>query len=169
MYNLKNLDPIHKEALDNVTELLQMFMERQEKLRQMLKGKIPFEKCETDGHAQSERTNNAIIINYIQWVRYFMWGNSPEEAYIKTKNITRWIWGVNTGPHIYPWTKETLKIEDNQLTQYGALRYNDLVHQILDLCVPVQSKGLFELMNENYGSITLDNAIELMKKEMKEL
>jgi hypothetical protein len=170
MYNLKNLDPIHKEALDNATGLLKMFMERQEKIRQMLKGKIPLEKCETGGHAQSERTNNAIIIDFIQWIRYFMWGNSPEEVGIKVKNINRWVWTANTsGPHIYPWTKETLKIEDDQLTQYGALQYKDLIHQILDLCVPARPKGLFGLIDGNYGSITLDNAIEEMKKEMGEL
>lgn len=98
-----------------------------------------------------------------------MWGNSPWEVGIKIKNINRWIWTADTGPRIYPWTKETLKIEDNQLTQYGALQYKDLVHQILDLCVPARPRGLFGLMNENYGSITLDNAIELMKKEMREL
>lgn len=171
MYNLKNLDSIHKEALDNVTGLLQAFMERQEKLRQMLKGKIPLEKCETGGHAQSEKTNNAIIINYIQWVRYFMWGNSPEEVRIKTQNvINRWVWTAgDAGPVIFPWTKETLKIDDSQLTQYGYLPYKAVVHQILDLCVPARPKGLFGLVDGNYGSITLDNIIEAMKKEMGEV
>lgn len=170
MYNLKNLDPIHKEALDNVTGLLQAFMERQEKLRQMFKGKILLEKCETGGHAQSERINNAIIINFIQWVRYFMWGNSPEEVGIKIKNINRWIWVAGDAePHIYPWTKEILKIDDSQLTRYGTIRYKDLVYQILDLCVPSRPKGLFGLMDGDYGSITLDNTIEVMKKEMGEV
>ena len=171
MYNLNNLDPIHKEALDNVTGLLQSFMERQEKLRLMLKGKIPLEKCETGGHALSEKTNNAIIINYIQWVRYFLWGNSPEEVRIKTQNvINRWVWNAgDAGPGIFPWTQEALKINDSQLTQYGHLPHRVLVHQILDLCIPPRPRGLFGLVDGDYGSITLDNTIESMKKEMGEV
>lgn len=168
MYNLKNLDPIHKEALDNVTRLLQSFIERQEKLRQMIKGKIPLEKCETGGQVQSEKTNNAIIINYIQWVRYFMWGNSPKEVRIKTQNVINH-WGWSPNPTIFQWTKETLKIDDSQLAQYRCLPYKAIVHQILDLCVPPRPRGLFGLVDGNYGSITLDNVIEVMKKEMGEV
>lgn len=178
LYNLKNLDPIHKEALDNVTELLQAFMERQGKLRQMIKGKIPFQEYANVGDVKSEIAHNSIIINFIQWVRYFMWGNSPEEVGIKIKNINRWTWVASettsslageAGPVIFQWAKETLKIDDSQLTRYECLPYKAVVHQILDLCVPPRPGGLFGLMDGNYGSITLDNAIELMKKEMREL
>lgn len=98
-----------------------------------------------------------------------MWGNSPEEVRIKTQNvINRWVWVAgDAGPAIFQWTKEALKIDDSQLTQYGAIRYEDLVYQILDLCVPARPRGLFGLTDGNYGSITLDNVIELMKMEMR--
>lgn len=168
MYNLKNLDPIHKEALDNVTELLQVFMERQEKLRQMLKGRIPLEKCETGGHAQSERINNALIITCIQWIRYFLWGNSPEVVRIKTKSLNRWYWNNTTdGPKIFPWAEDVLKIDTTELNRYGCMPYKKVVNHLLNIIIPKRTGGLFGLMDGDYGSITLEDCVRKMKEEME--
>ena len=174
MYNLKNLDPQHREALDKITELLQSFMERQEMLRLMISGKQPLEKCESIGQAQSERTNNRTIINFIQWVRFFIMGNSPEEVSIKTNNsINRWTWSplfYNT-ISIYPWTEETLMIKVDQQVEhkvlYKSISPRSLVQYVLNLCTPEKPHGLFGLMDGNYGSITLDNAIESIKRQME--
>ena len=115
MYNPKTLDPIHKEALDRATELLQAFMERQEKLRQWSKQTSEW---------NDERNNNALIITCIQWIRYFLWGNSPEVVEIKTKTLNRWIWNNTTGgPVIFPWAEDVLKIDTTELNQYGRMPY----------------------------------------------
>ena len=178
MYNLKNLDPQHREALDKITEILQSFMDRQEMLPLMISGKQPLERCESIGQAQSERTNNRIIINFIQWVRYFIMGNSPEEVGIKTNHsINRWTWHplYHNTISIYPWAEETLMIKDDQLVEcksispvrYISISPRSLVQYVLNLCTPKKPRGLFGLMDGNYGSITLDNAIELMKREME--
>ena len=170
MYNLKNLDPQHRETLDKITELLQSFMERQERLRLMISGKQPLERCESIGQAQSERTNNRIIINFIQWVRYFIMGNSPEEVGIKTNHtINRWTWHplYHNTISIYPWAEKTLMIKDDQLAECKFISPKSLVQCVLNLCTPEKPHGLFGLMDGNYGSITLDNAIELMKSEME--
>lgn len=159
MYNPKTLDPIHKEALDRATELLQAFMERQEKLRQWSKQTSEW---------NDERNNNALIITCIQWIRYFLWGNSPEVVEIKTKTLNRWIWNNTTGgPVIFPWAEDVLKIDTTELNQYGRMPYKKMVNHLLNIIIPKRTGGLFGLIDGDYGSITLEDCVRKMKEEME--
>lgn len=168
MYNPKTLDPIHKEALDHATELLQVFMERQDKLRQMINGKIPFDDFVLDCYATSERNNNSLIITCIQWIRYFLWGNSPEVVRIKTKSLNRWCWNNTiSGPKIFPWAENTLKIDADELNQYRCMSYKKIVNHLLNTIIPKRTGGLFGLMDGDYGSITLEDCVRKMKEEME--
>lgn len=160
MYNPKTLDPIHKEALDHATELLQVFMERQENLRKWRKQTSEW---------NYERNNNALIITCIQWIRYFLWGNSPEVVRIKTKSLNRWSWNNTTdGPVIFPWAEDTLKIDATELNQYGCMPYKKIVNHLLNIIIPKRTGGLFGLIDGDYGSITLEDCVRKMKEEMGE-
>lgn len=159
MYNPKTLDPIHREALDHATELLQTFMERQEKLRRTHN--------DTTSEIISERNNNALIITCIQWIRYFLWGNSPEVVRIKTKSLNRWAWNnAISGPKIFPWVKDVFKIDNSELDQYGHITHRGMIEHLLDIIIPKRTGGLFGLMDGDYGSITLENCVRKMKEEM---
>ena len=161
IYNPKTLDPIHKEALGRATELLQAFMWRQEMLRQWRKQKSEW---------NYERSNNAKIITCIQWIRYFLWGNSPEVVRIKTKSLlNHWSWNNTTdGPLIFAWAEYTLKIDATELNQYGCMPYKKIVNHLLNIIIPKRTGGLFGLLDDNYGSITLEDCVRKMKKEMEE-
>ena len=170
MYNLDNLDPYHKEALDRATNLLQTFMERQEKLRQMINGKIHFDDFGPVWSATSERNNNALIITCIQWIRYYLWGNTKEEVAIKTGNrLYWWCWDNSTsGPGVAPWAREVLEIDKGMLDGYGYTTYRKLMHRLLDIVIPKRTGGLFGMLDGDYGSITLEECVRKMRKEMKE-
>ncbi len=159
MYNPKTLDPIHKEALDHATELLHVFMERQENLRKWRKQTSEW---------NYERNNNALIITCIQWIRYFLWGNSSEVVRIKTKSLNRWSWNNTTsGPKIFPWAEDVLKIDIADLNQYGCMSYKKIVNHLLNIIIPKRTGGLFGLIDGDYGSITLEDCVRKMKEEME--
>ena len=174
MYDLNSLDSHHKEALDRATNLLQIFMERQEKLRHMINGKIPFDESEPKWRegwgATAERNNNSLIITCIQWIRYHLWGNTKEEVAIKTGNrLYWWCWDNSaSGPGVAPWAREVLGIDDCVLDDYGYTTYRKLMHRLLDIVIPKRTGGLFGMLDGDYGSITLEECVGKMRKEMKE-
>ena len=158
IYNPKTLDPIHKEALNHTTELLQVFMERQEELRQLSKQASEW---------NYERNSNVLIITCIRWIRYFLWGNSPEVVRIKTKSLNRWCWNNTiSGPKISPWVADVLKIDKDELDYYGFITYKKLINHLIDIIIPKRTDGLFGLMDGDYGSVTLEDCVRNMKKEM---
>ena len=174
MHDLKNLEPRHREAMDNVTELLQAFMERQEKLRQ--ENKILSRDYSFDGNEiHAERTYNKIIINLIQLIRYFLMGYSPEEVGNKLKNtfieykysmkISQWFW--NASVKIYPYAKNIIRLDEYKINTLGYINCKDLIFHILDICIPKYG-GIFSMaIDENYDSIALDYAVGLIKKEIE--
>ena len=177
MYDLRHLDPIHREALDNCTELLQCFMERQNDLRKQLKDAWHRKDYhQTSGELQSEKSSNANIVKYIQFVRYHLQGCDKKQVAIKTNHeITEWnLRAEYGGPRLHDYAIEKLNPSRDRLYhvqfQYGGFQdyytitYRNLVLTILDKVIPPrESNGIFGLMDENpnkaYGSITLEAAV----------
>ena len=163
MYDENTLDPEHKEALSNTTKLLQEFINRQEKLRKMSKSHEYYNnKLQYD----SERNQNTLIINAIQWIRYHLWGNSLGVINNKTNNFFhRWRFKetYSGGPTIYQFAKEALSIDDDLLLPVGTtdsrkyITYKNLMLSIMNKCFPKEPGGIFTVMNDYKYSITLHN------------
>lgn len=156
-------DPEFKEALDNTTALLQKFIDRQQKLREMAKS---HEYYNNGFQYDSEKNQNSLIINTIQWVRYHLWRNSIEVIDIKTNRFfNRWRFKekCSAGPTIYQFAKEALSIDDNLLLPVGPedprkyITYKNLVLSIMNKCFPKEPNGIFAVMNDYKYSIILHN------------
>ena len=154
MFNLKNLDPVHRETLDKVTNLLQQLIDRQMILRQAIK-----ENREVDSpNPPGELSHNRDIMRYVQWVRYWLMGNSEEEVSIKTNHlIRRWSFRSDgTGVQLYPFISRLLGCDTGQ-NEYITLKSRKLIEYIMELCFPSTHQSLFSLKDGNYGSVILDD------------
>ena len=161
--HMDHMDRETEEALDNTTELLQEFINRQEKLREMSKS---LEYYNYRLQYDSERDQNAVIINAIQWIRYHLWGNSIEVINNKTNNrFKRWKFKETyiSGPTIYQFAKETLSIDDDLLLPVGSkdprkyITYKNLILCIMNKCFPKEPTGIFAVINDYTYSIILHN------------
>lgn len=163
IYDETHMDRETKEALDNTTKLLQEFIDRQQKLREMAKS---HEYYNNGFQHDSEKNQNSLIINTIQWVRYHLWGNSIETVDIKTNRFFhswRFRETYSAGPTIYQFAKEALSIDDDLLLPVGPkdsrkyITYKNLVLSIMNKCFPKEPSGIFAVMNDYKYSITLHN------------
>ena len=167
MRETKVSDPEFEEALEKCTELLQKFINRQQQLRLMIEGKIPRE--DDVAKLTTEKLSNSVIINYIQWVRYHLWGNSDEVIDMKTDNLVkRWMW-IYGSLQLSLWSVEALGIEDQvmKMNQNMFVWPEVLIECIIKLISPQRSNSIFGgLMNGNYGSINLEHEIGRMRDKM---
>ena len=154
MFDLKNLDPVHRETLDKITNLLQQLIDRQLILKRAIK-----EKGEVDSpDPLVELSHNRDIMRYVQWVRYWLMGNTEAEVGIKTNHlIRRWSFRYwKTGVQLYPFISRLLGCDTGR-NECITLKNSKLVECIMEACFPPTHQSIFSLKDGNYGSVILDD------------
>ena len=163
MYNLKNLDPMHKEVLDNATELLQAFIDRQHQLRKLIK---------ENGRSENvtyEQNYNANVISFVQWVRYHLWGNDDKTIENKTQ-ITPWKFHASVlCPGSYcikrsPFACNILGID----SPIDSITAREIVEAILKIITPHRETSIFAIDEHVTGSIILETELDRIKKKIND-
>ena len=163
MYNPKTLDPQYKEALDNATELLQKFIDRQCYLRKLVKEKG------RSAEIIGEQYVNIGIIPFIQWVRYHFWGNDDTTIINKT-NITRWTFTANAEYSSYyihqsPFACDALGFDRNTF----KVSATEIVEAILNIIIPKREHSIFAVDDQITESINLKYELDRIKSKIYDL
>lgn len=168
MYNINTVDPAHKEAYEKMTTLLQVFMNRQIQLKELNRG-------QTDPKKQSEycieRDLNKETINWIQWIRYHLWGNDDATIDIKCPGIRWTLRGYKSYWRLNDWFIGTLGVEQDRIkiVPYDGSRQMHELNIVLTLLDKIKEnkKSVFELVDDdNIDSITLKHEIDRMMEKL---
>jgi len=160
-YDLKHLDPQHEEVYRKCTDLLQMFIDRQCQLRKLIR-----ENGLTE-NVTYEQSCNAIVINFIQWVRYHLWGNDDETIENKT-HITPWTFHESVlYPRQYyfkdsPFIYNILGIDST----IDSMSAREIVEVILKIITPHRETSIFAIDEHINESITLKTELDRIKKKI---
>lgn len=159
MYNISTLDKEHREAYQRITDLLQTFMGRQNYLRK-------------SREAETEKTRNKGLIRLLQFIRYHLQG--CDDVSIDQK-CPGWKWDLFIGRLFYV----AITVSDWALNKFGIQEEiqgdTDECSVVSGLCIikhlfeiiqPKPSYSIFDLINPETGSVTLQHEINRMKQKL---
>lgn len=177
MYNLNNIDPEHKEALNNVNDLLKEFLEYQFRLKQQRR--LLFKQSQdalcisSEVNISSEINSNANIIGCIQWIKYHLWGNTDEDIRKKTPGnisvaLSGYFFNENCTITLYPFIQDKLQIDIPEgYLGFPLITFKCAIEKLIDLFIPNKTYSIFDIYNDSSkGSIVLQNEKERMLNKL---
>ena len=153
MYDIKKLEYEHKKTLDRITDLQELLLDRQNELKSIVKKGPSF-------GSMTELYWNKYIILYVQWVKYWVMGNSEEEINIKTDHriSIRNFSLIGSGAPIIQLSPPVAKLLDIDFDNQDIICVTNkkLVDIIINKCFPAKHKSIFSLSEKDYANTTID-------------
>ena len=171
MYNLNNIDPEHKEALNKANDLLKEFLEYQFHLKQQKR--LLQKQFQDASFLSSEISSNADIIGCIQWIKYHLWGNTDNDINKKTPtdvivSMSGYFFNEMRTIALWPFIQDKLQIDIPEgYLGVPHITFRCAIEKLIDLIIPTKTYSIFDIYDDSSkGSIVLQHEKERMIKKL---